>query len=257
MNKESTERSQLVSFLGNMGIHLSPQQIIKGDGSPDLIVKTPTNCKIAFELTELFMDKQGKYSSGELEAAENKILQQTRIGIERIKLPFMEVKVSFRRTPYPKNGYDIDHIVDSLVRLIRAKVQNKTHDFKPIIIENPGIDGISMVYIKSATYKGTQWLSSHRILKIDTHWVKRNPLKEIEKSIGRKEKGLNKYKNGFDRSCLLLVFNRTRWTQAFEVDSLRNSIDKSNFDGVFLHDYGLKSSIELTSGKPGLQELIT
>lgn len=77
------------------------------------------------------------------------------------------------------------------------------------------------------------------------HWVKLDPIEEIQERIKEKEKKLQDYHNRYEQCCLLITANRYRGSQAFEcTQKLINSCFMTDFDRIFFFDCFTKAALE-------------
>ena len=247
---ETRELLQLLSFLQTTGF-LPFTTIERGGNPPDFILHYRNN-KSAIELSELFKYSGRKHSEQELEAAERAILNEVKKEIEKHFPNPINVKISFCEPIGAERGYDIKKISKDLLSLIKRRLTSAPVDFEKISIASDeiGSQEISAINIRNGVLNGHRWLKSNRFERVKCHWVKRDPIEEIQSAIRRKEQGLEKYRNRFKKSYLLLTANRIKGSQSFEcTEKLKEYYFRTNFDSVFLFDCFTKAAFILKNEK--------
>jgi hypothetical protein len=246
--QEAKEREQLNSFLENTKSLPSYQKIERGEDPPDFVLYY-RNKKFCIELTELFKHAKSKYSEQQLEDAEIKIIKGVRAKIEKCELPIIEIKVYFSELSNPQQGYNVSKTIANVSDLIIKKIKVAPPDFEKITIEadETKTEGIFKICIRNCIYRGKRWLQKTRLNPPQKcHWVKVDPVEEIQERIKEKEKKLQNYQNKYEQSYLLITTNRYKGSQAFEcTKELKKIRFDMVFDRIFFFDYFTKTAFEL------------
>jgi hypothetical protein len=218
---------------------------------PDFLING-ANSVIGIEHTELFKNKSPDkpYSPQKEEVFRKKIISDAQKLCERNGIPPIQVNVFFNSLKHicgNKAQFDLSKsIAKSVGRRCNTKKDEK------FTLKNPelGLPEIYQIRVIRGTLNGETWLTSHRWQEARASWMNRRFVSELQESIDRKNDRYKEYRKKCEECWLLIVVNRSKDSQAFEItEEMLQHKYSSEFDRTFYMEVIIKDLYELTTAK--------
>jgi hypothetical protein len=206
--------------------------------------------RFGLEHTELkkTMAVPGHVSIAELKGTQRGILQRAAAIADEMGLPPISLNAWFHDSykKFPNRGESLARTLAEYVRDQMDFIQsNGTHG--SVKIARVGdIDAIVMMTAISGKAFGSEGLQKHRWILQEPGFVRHDFAKELQSVIEKKNTNYESYTANCDECWLLIVVDRTKDDQRFELDEItRTTTYKSMFVKTFLMEITQRLLVEL------------